>query len=228
MADLSARDRKIVRYLNEAYGKEKELETTLQAHIGMTSRAPYKKRLQQHLTETKRHAREIERRIKQLGESAQVAPIEESGTAAKAAGAAVGLGSRAMAAMQGPLHAIRGTGEEERMLKNAKSEYTSEHEEIALYTALETLAEVVSDRETERLARSIRREEEAMARFLARLIPTLTKAVATAEIPAAERPTRRRVARRRRGAVSRPAARGSRARSRRTSQVSRPSAQQTQ
>jgi len=223
MADLSARDRKMVRYLNEAYGKEKELETALQAHIGMTARAPYKKRLQQHLTETKRHARELERRIKQLGGSAQITPIDESETAARAAGAAVELGSRAMAAMKGPLHAIRGTSEQEKMLKNAKTEYAEEHEEIATYTAIETLAETVGDKETERLARAIRREEEAMARFLARLIPSLTRAVATAEIPAAERrATRRRVARRRPGAVSRPATRGSRARSRRTSQVSRP------
>jgi len=67
MAEQNARDRKLIRYLNEAYGKEKELEAALQSHIGMTTRIPYKKRLQQHLTETKRHAREVERRIKQLG-----------------------------------------------------------------------------------------------------------------------------------------------------------------
>src|SRR3954451_10263064 len=34
MADeLSTRDAKLIQYLNEAYGKEKELETALQAHI---------------------------------------------------------------------------------------------------------------------------------------------------------------------------------------------------
>ena len=50
MADLNARDSKLVQYLNEAYGKEKELETALQAHIKMaTNRAAYKKRLQEHL-----------------------------------------------------------------------------------------------------------------------------------------------------------------------------------
>ena len=52
MADLSARDSKLIQYLNEAYSKEKQLETSLQAHIAMTTRPPYKKRLQQHLTET--------------------------------------------------------------------------------------------------------------------------------------------------------------------------------
>jgi ferritin-like metal-binding protein YciE len=67
MADQTVRDTKLVQYLNEAYGKERELETALQAHIGMTTRPPYKKRLQQHLKETKGHARAVERRIKQLG-----------------------------------------------------------------------------------------------------------------------------------------------------------------
>ena len=49
MAELNERDTKLVQYLNEAYGKEKQLETALEAHIAMTTRAPYKKRLQQHL-----------------------------------------------------------------------------------------------------------------------------------------------------------------------------------
>ena len=59
MSDLNERDTKLVQYLNEAFGKEKELETALQAHIEMTSRAPYKKRLQQHLKETRGHARDV-------------------------------------------------------------------------------------------------------------------------------------------------------------------------
>ena len=50
------REAKLVQYLSEAYGKEKELETALEAHIGMTTRKPYKKRLQDHLKETKSHA----------------------------------------------------------------------------------------------------------------------------------------------------------------------------
>jgi rubrerythrin len=75
------------------------------------------------------------------------------------------------------------------MLKNAKTEYSEEHEEIATYTAIETLAEAVGDKETAKLARGIKREEERMARFLERQIPTLTKAVTQEEIPASERRT---------------------------------------
>jgi rubrerythrin len=99
------------------------------------------------------------------------------------------VASRALAAAKGPLHAIRGGGEQEKMLKNARTQYSEEHEEIATYTAIETLAEAVGDSETAKLARGIRREEERMARFLERLIPTLTRAVTQEEIPAAERRT---------------------------------------
>ena len=58
---------KLTQYLSEAYGKEKELETALEAHIAMTTRDSYRKRLRDHLSETKRHAREVESRIRKLG-----------------------------------------------------------------------------------------------------------------------------------------------------------------
>ena len=183
MAEQTARDAKLVQYLTEAYTTEKQLETALAAHIGMTTRAPLKKRRQEHLRETKRHARELERRIKKLG--GQASTLNE--VAAEATARATSLVGKAMAAAQGPLHAVRGTGEAEIELKNARTEYQSEAEEIAHYTIIETLATSVGDRETAQLARSIRREEERMAKYLERQIPILTKAVVTAEIPAAQR-----------------------------------------
>jgi ferritin-like metal-binding protein YciE len=183
----NARDLKLIQYLNEAYGKEKELETALTAHIAMTERPPYKKRLQQHLKETKGHARQVERRIKQLGGKAEI--VAAPGVAGEAASAVTAAASKAVAAAQGPLHALRGTGAQEKMLKNAKTEYHNEFEEIATYSAIEALAESVGDRDTAKLARGIRREEERMAKFLERQIPVLAKGVAREEIPAAERRT---------------------------------------
>jgi len=174
MADLNERDAKLVQYLSEAFGKEKELETSLEAHIAMTTRAPYKKRLKAHLKETKAHARAVERRIKKLGGGGQLTQT------------AVG---KAMAAAKGPLHMVRGSGEQEKMLKNAKTEYFNEHEEIATYLAIETLAEKVGDRETAQLARGIRREEERMAKFLEGQITSLTGAVVSEEVPRAQRGT---------------------------------------
>ena len=190
MAETTARDAKLVQYLHEAHGKEKELETSLQAHIAMTTRRAYKKRLQQHLQETKNHARQVERRIKKLGGASLLQTATARGAEAV---------SRGTALAKGPLHAVRGTGEEEVQLKNAITEHSEEGEEIARYTAIEALADAVGDTETARLARGIRREEERMASFLARQIPQLTKAMARAEIPASERrtATRRRATRRR-------------------------------
>lgn len=197
MPETTATDMKLSQYLLEAYGKEKELETALHAHIEMTERKPYKKRLKQHLTETKRHAREVERRLKVYN----------------GAGAGKGITSfakRATATAKGPLHALRGASSEEKQLKNAKTQYSDEHEEIATYTAIEVLADQVGDKETAKVARQIRREEERMASFLERQIPVLTRAVAKAEIPASERNSGQTRSRRRssgstrsRGATSR-------------------------
>jgi ferritin-like metal-binding protein YciE len=194
MPDLTERDTKLVQYLNEAYGKEKELEAALEAHIGMTERAPYKKRLQAHLRETKGHARKVEQRIKQLGGSPQAVQT---------------VVGKATAALKGPVHALRGSGAEERQLKNAKTEYSEEAEEIATYKAIEAFAESVGDRDTAKVAREIRREEERMAKYLAGLIPQLSKAVVRAEVPASQRNggsrrrARRRSASRRTGSTTR-------------------------
>jgi ferritin-like metal-binding protein YciE len=189
MADeLSTRDAKLIQYLNEAYGKEKELETALQAHIRMTKRPPYKKRLQDHLKETKAQSKGLERRIKALGGKAERStpvPVPGPDAAVQATAAVTAAATKAMAAAKGPVHALRGTGEAEKQLKNAKDELWNEYEEIGNYTAIEALAEALNDDETVKLAREYRRQEERMASFLLKLIPTLTKAVVTEEVPAA-------------------------------------------
>ena len=165
MADVSTRDAKLIQYLNEAYGKEKELETALQAHIGMTDAravqeappaAPARRRSRTprprapHQEARRRRPRPADRRRSRARRSRPA---------------------------KGPLHALRGTGEEEKLLKNAKTEYSEEHEEIATYTAIETFAESVGDKETAKLARSIRRDEERMAELPRATDPELAKGV---------------------------------------------------
>jgi ferritin-like metal-binding protein YciE len=187
MAELTAADSKLVQYLNEAYGIEQRLETSLQAHIAMTGDAAYRKRLKDHLVETKRHAREVKKRIKQLG--GEAATIDPPGPSAvsDAAQAVLGGAQKAVALAQGPLHAIRGTGQQEKHLKNAKTEYASEAEEIATYSGIETLAEALGDSDTQKLAREIRREEERMRSYLEKQIPRFTRAVVKAEVPPSQR-----------------------------------------
>ena len=74
MADTPAKNAKLVQYLNEANAKEKELEAALdRSHrmSEMADRKPYKKKLQEHLRETKNHSKALERRIKKLGGAGQ-------------------------------------------------------------------------------------------------------------------------------------------------------------
>jgi ferritin-like metal-binding protein YciE len=211
--DLQAKDLKLIQYLNEAYAKETQLETALQAHIAMTTRDAYRKRLQQHLKETKAHSRDVKRRIKQLGGTAQEVDVPGPDVVTEGITSALDLARKGIAAMQGPVHTLRGTGEQEKLLKNAKTEFQDEAEEIATYISIEELANAVGDKETAQLARRIRREEERMRDFLGRLIPQLTKAVAQEEIPAAERRTSRRRSSSRRSSSSSSSSGGSSSRS---------------
>ena len=99
MAAPNARDTKLIQYLNEAYGKERELETALEAHIAMTTRRPYKKRLREHLKETKGHARQLKTRIRELGGKAEAGPISAGPTSVvEAASTLTSVAGKAVAA----------------------------------------------------------------------------------------------------------------------------------
>ena len=187
MPEPTAAQDKLIQYLNEAYGLEQRLETSLQAHLAMTTHAAYKKRLKEHLSETKRHGRDVKKRIKQLGGVAATVDAPGPSQVGEAAQAVLSGAQKAAALAQGPLHLLRGTGQEEKHLKNAKTEYASEAEEIATYSSIEALAQALGDRDTQQLARVIRREEERMRAYLEKEIPRFTKAVAQAEIPASLR-----------------------------------------
>jgi ferritin-like metal-binding protein YciE len=169
MADPNQRDAKLIQYLSEAYGKERELEMALQADIAMTSKAPYKKRLKEHLKETKAHAKALDKRIKKLGGGGQTV---------------ASLVGKATAMAKAPIHMVRGSGEQEKLLKNAKTQFTAEQEEISTYLAIEVFATKVGDSETAKLARDIRREEQRMAKFLEGEIKELATATALDEVPA--------------------------------------------
>ena len=195
MAELNARDAKLVQFLNEAHAKEAELEADLTAHINLTQKAPYKKRLQQHLRETKDHKRRVASRIKKLGGT----PI--TGPRAPGVPEAVGeLAGKGIAAVKGQVGVARAalTEQAETHLRNAREELREEYVEIGTYATIEAFATAVGDRETAQLAKAIRRDEQKTADYLERLIPTLVKDV----IKNAVRPTparRARTTNRRRG-----------------------------
>jgi ferritin-like metal-binding protein YciE len=182
------RDAVIARYLNEAYGKEKQLETALAAQIKIVSRPQLKQGLKDHLAVTKAQSRGLKKRIKELGGSAsESADLPGPGVIGDAAAGVANVANRAVAAAKGPVQALRGTSDADNDLRNVRDCYWNEAEEIAHYTLIETIAEQLGDQETVKLARAYRRDEEKMQRLLERQIPPLTRAVAQAEIPAAQR-----------------------------------------
>ena len=77
---------------------------------------------------------------------------------------------------------MRGTGGEEKVLKNAKDACATEALEIATYTAIERLASSVGDTATQALADSIRADEQKMLERILSEIPKLTEAVLRSEI----------------------------------------------
>ncbi|HEX3833625.1 MAG TPA: DUF892 family protein [Solirubrobacteraceae bacterium] len=183
---LNERDTKLVQWLNEAHAKEAELEIDLAAHIKLTEKAAYKKRLQAHLKETKEHKRSVARRIKQIG------GVPATGLDVTGVSTAVGeVAGKTVAAVKGQIGAVRAlvTEQSETHLRNAQEELREEQVEIAMYLRIETFAAAVGDHDTEVLARRIRREEERMAKYLTAELPRLVKDVVKAEIPRAQRAT---------------------------------------
>ena len=180
---MNERDEKLVDWLKEAHAKEAELEADLAAHIGLTSKDSYKKRLRKHLTETKAHKRKVAARIKKLGGTPGPGP-NVPGT-----GIVGGVAGKAVAAVKGQVGTARAviTSQVETHLRNAQEELREEQVEIALYGRIEAFANEVGDRETTQLAKQIKREEERMAKFLEAEMPRLVKELVRAEIPRDQR-----------------------------------------
>jgi ferritin-like metal-binding protein YciE len=171
---MSTSQQKVLQYLNEAHAMEHALTRELQAQIAMTPGGSYRTGLETHLAETRRHAERVGRRLKQLDPGSN--PVM---TALGAVGGAVG---QVLALGKTPFNLLRGSGGEEKVLKNAKDACAAEALEIATYTALVRLATAVGDDATATLATSILSDEEKMLARVMREIPKLTDAVVRAEI----------------------------------------------
>jgi ferritin-like metal-binding protein YciE len=167
-------EQKIAQYLNEAHATEQALVTVLQSQIAMAPAGSYRDGLETHLRETRDHAVRVQRRLDELGQGS--GPIQAGvGLVQSVVGQALALGKT-------PLDLVRGTGGEEKVLKNAKDACASEALEIATYTAIERLAGSVGDKVTQALADSIRTDEQGMLDRILREIPKLTEAMVRAEI----------------------------------------------
>ncbi len=165
---------KVLQYLEELHALEAHLVSTLTAHIAMTPRSEYRDLLERHRYETRTQVQRVEQRLAELGQSSSLIHVVY-GTAQDAIGQGISL-------LLAPLNLIRGTGGEEKLLKNAKDEAASEALEIASYDALEAVADAVGDAKTAVLAREHRTQEESFLKDLRALIPVLATDVIDAEV----------------------------------------------
>ncbi len=171
---MSKAEQKVVQYLGEAHASEVGLVSVLQSQIAMTPRGSYRDGLEKHLDETSRHAQRIQERLGELGAGRN--PVQLFVSFAET------MFSQSLALSKAPFDMWRGSGGEEKVLKNAKDACATEALEIATYTALERLATGVGDERTAKLAASIRADEERMLARIMREIPKLTDAVVAADV----------------------------------------------
>ena len=175
---MSQASKKLLQYLDEAHASELGLVRVLQSQIAMTPRGRYRTALEKHLGQTRDHAERLQTRMRELGQGGN--PLQAG------LGVAEAVIAQALALGRTPLDLLRGSGGEEKVLKNAKDACATEALEIATYTALEQLARSVGDETTARLAASIRADEGKMLERVLQEIPRLTGAVVGAEVPAPE------------------------------------------
>src|SRR4051812_11697698 len=187
--ETPARDAVLVKYLHGAFGKETQLEQNLTVLIARAqNQKSLKKGLQDHLRVTKNQARGLQQRIKALGGKAEIsADLPGPDRITEAASAVTNVANRAVAMAKGPVQLLRGTGEADNMLRNVRDAFWNEAEEIAHYNVIETVADKLNDKETVRLAKQFRREEEKMQTFLQRELNKLVTQVVRDEVPAGER-----------------------------------------
>ena len=175
---MSQASEKLLQYLNEAHASELGLVRVLQSQIAMTPQGRYRNALEKHLSQTRDHAERLRSRMRELGQGGN--PLQAG------IGVAEAVIAQALALGKTPFDLLRGSGGEEKVLKNAKDACATEALEIATYTALEQLARAVGDETTARLAASIRADEEKMLERVLQEIPRLTDAVVGAEVPVPE------------------------------------------
>jgi ferritin-like metal-binding protein YciE len=167
-------EQKIAQYLNEAHATEQALVSVLRSQIAMTPRGSYRKALESHLEETRDHASRVQHRLDEIGRGRN--PVDLGIELVQ------GLLGQALALGKAPLDLVRGSGGEEKVLKNAKDACATEALEIATYTAIERLASSVGDKDTQALASSILADEQRMLERVLAEIPRLTDAVVQSEI----------------------------------------------
>jgi ferritin-like metal-binding protein YciE len=153
-----SRDKEIVvDWLNSAYAMEKGLVPILENHAKDADRHPnVRARIEQHVEETRRHADLVKGCLEQLGEEPSRLKSAVSGRMGKVQSVA-----------PGPF--------KDEEVKNALSDYATEHFEIAAYRALSEAARAIGEEGIATTCEQICREEQEMANFLEQNLPNTVR-----------------------------------------------------
>ncbi len=146
-------------WLNSAYSMEKSLAQVLGNHANDAKDHPeIQSRIQEHISETDRHAERVKECLLQLG--------SEPSTMKSALGNIMGMVQGASTGMF-----------RDELVKNMLADYASEHFEIACYRSLIAAAEEAGKAEIAEICAEILEDEEAMAEWIEEQIPEVTRLV---------------------------------------------------
>jgi ferritin-like metal-binding protein YciE len=148
----------LLAWLRDAHSMEEQAETMLTSQISRLKHYPdLRRKLEEHLEETRRQAGLVNDCIKRLG--------GDSSAVKDTMGKMVAFG-------QG----LSGLFVDDEVIKGTLASYTFEQMEIASYTILIAAAEACGDTTTAAICSRILKEEEAMAKWLATQTPNLVRA----------------------------------------------------
>lgn len=144
----------VIAWLNDAYGTEQNLIQVLKNHVEDAADSPVlQSRLQSHLDETRRHADLVRDCVERLGGK-------------------VSATKSMMGSVSGFFQGMAGSGADDQLIKDLLSDYAMENFEIACYRSLVAAAEAIGETEVADTCREILREEEQMAQWIERQLPT--------------------------------------------------------
>jgi len=158
--DMSMNDaykKMLVAYFNDAHALEESLIIMLEKQIGEIADGEVKAKLEEHLTETKRHAELMRLCLDRYGEEPSIGKDMLGSISSAIAGVGVSLAH-------------------DKEVKYIHSSYAAEHAEIATYTIIRSLASDAGDAEAVGVCDEILQDEHNMADFLLEQMPTVVAA----------------------------------------------------
>lgn len=157
----------LVSWLNSAHSMELSLAKLLENHARDAKDFPdLQARIQEHLEETRRHARTVAECLNLLGEKPSTAKSLLGDVMGRVQGMSTGM--------------FR-----DELVKNCLADYASEHFEIACYRSLIAAAEALGRSQIAELCEQNLQDEERMVLWLEEQIPDVTRLILQQEATSA-------------------------------------------